>query len=362
MTATRLLTPNAALASVAQSLRLPTDIAFDCLLGQALRRASYQLAPCARHILERSVAASFLHIAPSDVTLNELVPEVLDTLIAYGEILELRPLAEDQASTTLVLRPSPAFFVRHHSGSAILIGVAADDITPLSPEANARVRYQGLLRLIDPRDNENLYELLSDGGIPELPSATWFRVPPQETAAAYVAKWTERLHVTSAPSAVEGLTIYEGGGSDFYPKRRVPPRKGHSGVFVGRRSQKYGADLWCLVDLTKGLPFHLLDLTSEGDRLRPVDVAWRILMALDYISGQPQRFRIRKDGETSFLDFFTPIPGWARRRIAIDGTLRTPHKCLLTYEVSTAYVDDVTPILTNRLWLDSWASCIDEGQ
>jgi len=361
MNAVRLLSPAAAIASVASSLRLPAEVQFDALVGQALRRAAYQMAPCARHALERSVSSSLNYIAPPDLVLDEVVAEILETLIVYGEVLELQPLADDKATGSLVLRPSPAFFVRHHSGSAILIGVAGDEITPLSPEQNSRLRYQGPLRIFQATAGESVYDVLRDSGLSELASATWLRLPPQEAASGYVAKWTERLRSTPAPTEVEGLTVFEGGGSDFYSARRVAPRTTHSGIHVGRRPQMYGADLWCLVELVGGRPAHLLDLVSEGDRLRPSDIAWRILMALDCSAGQPQRFRVRPNGDSNFLDFFAPVPSWALRRIAIDGAPTKPERCLLTFEISEAGTAEILPLLRDRLWLDSWSSS-DDGR
>jgi hypothetical protein len=346
------------MSSVKASLRLTDTASFEAVVAQALRRASFQMAPCPAYRLEQAVTQSLSAITPEGVATETVVADTLETLIVYGDILELHPLADELSltSTRLVLRPSPPFFVRHYGGLAILVGVAGDEITALPHEVNEWVRYEGALRVLAPLGDDDLYASLTQSGMPELSHAAWFRLPPAEPAEAYVTKWKLRLAATGRPSGLDGVTVFEGGGSDFYPKRRVPLARNHNGFFVARRPQKYGADLWCLVDVQNGSVGHLLDLVSEGDRLRPCDLAWRILMATDRVAGDPQRATIRYCEGGWRLDFFAPLPAWAQRRMTIDGKSIPPKSCLLSYEISKDALPNVSTILTDRLWLDASAS------
>jgi hypothetical protein len=364
MTAIRLLSPVAATSSVKASLRLTNAASFEAVVAQSLRRASFQMAPCPAYRLEQAVARSLTAIAPEGIDIETVVADALETLIVYGDILELHPLSDELslASTRLVLRPSPPFFVRHVGGAAILVGVAGDEITALPDEVNERVRHDGALRILAPLGDEEVYAGLTQSGMPELSHAAWFRLPPAEPAQGYVTKWKDRLAATERPSGLEGLTVFEGTGSDFYPKRRVPLARGHNGFFVARRPQKYGADLWCLVDVKNGSVGHLLDLVSEGDRLRPCDLAWRILMAKDRIGGDPQRTSIQACERGWRLDFYSPLPAWAQRRMTIDGASVPPTSCLLSYEISSDALPNVAIVLAERLWLDASASTQEGAQ
>jgi hypothetical protein len=61
------------------------------MIAQAFRRAAHILAPCPRHELERAVLQSLRGIAFDPEQLASRTTENLDTLIAYGDILEMQP-------------------------------------------------------------------------------------------------------------------------------------------------------------------------------------------------------------------------------------------------------------------------------
>ena len=64
---------------------------------------------------------------------------------------------------------------------------------------------------------------------------------------------------------VPGLSLLDSVRPVKYYRGRWTGLKGHSGRFVGRRSQKYGADLWCYVQINNGTPERLIDLPlSDG--------------------------------------------------------------------------------------------------
>ncbi len=351
-----LIPPHEVLPRIARSLRIadaPCGLTLQ-LLGQALRRAAYILAPCPRHEIERAVRQSLAGLGPNDDHLRVQIEETLETLLVYGEILEMRAATDDPwHASPLVLRPAPPSFIVRKNGSVVILGVAGDEITPFTNEMNARVACQGVLRILSPKESEDLPTLLRELELIELPENAWLRLPPAKTAAAYLATWRQSLSATAAATAIEGLHILDTmRRSSFYPDRWVDPGTTHCGMYVARRDQRYGAPLWCLVDLKNGVPGRFIDLVSRGDRVRPYDIAWRIQMAIDAQAGSPQRIRIRSLGSRHALDFFSPLPSWAERKLAVAGERTDRHKSLLSYSVATPDLEHETRFLRERLWLE----------
>jgi hypothetical protein len=135
--------------------------------------------------------------------------------------------------------------------------------------------------------------------------------------------------------------------------RWTEPTPSLGGMHVARRPQKYGKDVWCLVELKAGQPVRVLDLHSRGDRLRPCDIAWRIQMAIDAEAGAPQRFRVRTAQPESFIDFFAPLPSWATRKLTISGRRAESHRCLISFAVPNSDLGPEVEFLRERLWLQS---------
>jgi hypothetical protein len=218
---------------------------------------------------------------------------------------------------------------------------------------NERVVYQGVLRLLSPEGSEDLRLVLLEMELIELSETAWLRLPPVESYAAYLAKWRQNLTSAATATTIEGLRILDSARpSSFYPDRRVGPSGAHSGTYVARRDQRYGAPLWCLVNLEHGVPRRFIDLVSRGDRVRPCDIAWRIQMAIDAQAGFPQRFRVRPLGPSYALDFLSPLPSWAERKLAVAGERMERHKSLLSYRISKPNFEDDVGFLRERLWLE----------
>jgi hypothetical protein len=347
----------AAFATVMQALHLPplpvSDEIPHKMVAQALRRAAHILAPCPRHEVEKSVRRSLGFFAADFDAFSATVSEVLDLLFAYGDIFEMRPIADDPWSLSpLVTRPAPPAFVVRRSGKAIILGVAGDEITPLSSEMNRRLEWRGVLRTLAPVGNENLRLLLTDLGLLELSERAWLRLPVTDTAIGFCAAWNLRLKDGAGTPVVDGLQILDGRlNPGFYKGRWVAPARGHNGLHVARRAQRYGAPLWCLVELVDGTSTRLLDLTTRSGHERPCDVAWRIQMASDACSGSPQRVRVRASGDESRLDFFSPIPSWAERKLAVDGERIAPERCLFSYVIPAESRDELVEFLQSHLWM-----------
>jgi hypothetical protein len=142
---------------------------------------------------------------------------------------------------------------------------------------------------------------------------------------------------------------------DYYAGR-WSEAAGRTGVFIGRRGQRYGSDLWCLVELAGGCVRRFLDFVSVGDRVRPCDVAWRVQMAFDAAAGRPQRMAVRSGSDDrAILDFFSPLPSWAERRLTVSGTKVDRERCLLSYSLPSARLVSELEFLKNCLWLEQTA-------
>jgi hypothetical protein len=138
----------------------------------------------------------------------------------------------------------------------------------------------------------------------------------------------------------------------FYRGRWAEPRA-KTGRFVARRSQAYGAELWCYVQLRDGCPERLIDLPLPGSRWRGCDEAWRLQLAIDADRAEPQRFRVRSGcGGAAVIELFSPLPMWARRRWEAVGESVPRSGCLLAYRFATAELEEELRFARDEVWLD----------
>lgn len=323
------------------------------LISQAIRRASHILAPSSQSELRASALKSLLGVGLDDDALPDLVERTLEDLLTFGEILELRGANQDAwERSKFVLRPAPPSFIMHANGMAIIVGVAGDDLTPLPSDAISRVRWQGVLRCVDPDDGEDVRTWLRELGLLELPESAWLRLPNAEDPVAYLAKWRNQFSQQSRSGDVDGLTILgERSANGYYAGRWTDSLETRSGLHVARRPQRYGSPIWCLAELEAGRCVTFLDLTSVGDRVRPCDVAWRIQMALDAAAGTPQTYRaIQRDADT-VIAFSAPVPSWAERKLAIVGVKAARAGSLYTYQLPHHATPAAEKFLRELLWL-----------
>jgi hypothetical protein len=320
------------------------------VMAQALRRASYVLAPTPRHDLEFGVAASFAGmLADNDVV--DLVSGVLDSLLVYGDILEMRPAAGDQWDRSpLVLRPAPPSFVTRSDGSAIILGVAGEDLLGFAGDVADRLRFQDVLRVLPRQADVDLAGYLKENGLIELSEKAWLRIPQEEQARSYMAKWTEAVRAQADGSPSEILILDGKRSASFYKGRWARPDV-QSGIYVGRRPQRYGSDIWCLCEIDRGQAIKFLDIFSVGDRLRPCDIAWRIQMAMDAAGGYAQKFRSHLTEDGYCLEFFSPLPSWAERRLCVAGNAAKRAGALLSYLIPKEAFEIETAFLSKLLWL-----------
>ena len=351
------LSPSDALASIVRSLRLPasfTQNVGDELIAQSLRRAVYIKAPCPPYAVARATRQVLAGLGTPDETLESRIEDIMESLIAYGDILEMRAAGEDRwaADDTLELRAAPPAFVLRKNKSVVLLGVAGDEITPLPGDWDARIQYRGALRIVTFEAGEDARSLLREMGLFELSEAVWLRLPPRETPAAHIKAWRDRLGAEAPSTPIEGLQILDTRKPPtYYRGRWADARSSNDGFFIARRPQRYGAPRWCIVDLERGAVRKFKDLFSPGDRIRPCDLAWRVQAALDAEAGTPQLYRCDSAGGTRRITVYSPLPCWAERRLAILGDKVKPENGLYAFDMPAEAAVAETGFLREIMWM-----------
>jgi hypothetical protein len=342
----------AAVARTALGLSAAPADSDEPYIAAALRRLAGFLCPGSPRTLLRAMVDSHRGLVDDVDAFAERVEAVIEALVAIGDLLELADVAlegEKVRSTWLVAAP-PAFVVRE-SGTAFVLGLSADEQTPLPTEMRSRVAVDRAIRSIVPHQGEDLGAVLRELGLRELSIAGWLRTPRPVDAAKYLAGYAAKLATCSRSGEVPDLLVLDGGRNTRSYRRRWTPPGSLTGHFVVRRPQTFGADLWAYAELRDGAAQKLLDLPLHGERWRGCDAAWRIQMAIDALAGRPQEYRLGAADGGSRFDFFSPIPSWARRRLAVIGREFEPAGCLMSFLVPTSEVAAEEAFLNDLLYL-----------
>ena len=319
----------------------------------ALRRLASSLCPCTATTLVRGAVRPLTGLVDDFRSAKLTVEHTLEAMIAHGDLLELRDVEDESAHgvATLLYAAPPSFIVRE-SGAVMLVGVASDRLSPLSEDLEARIEHSNHLRRLSPRLGERLREALLECGLIELSHERWMRTPPCETPAQHLSRLDSLLDAAPPSRDVPGLVILDPRQPVRYYPRRWTPIRSHSGRFVARRRQAYGADLWSYVHLHKGNPGRLIDLPVHHSRWRACDEAWHLQMAIDAQRGEPQRLRLGSAAQgNSVLELFSPVPMWARRRWDAIGEPVTRPGSLFAYRFSATEIQEELEFARVRLWI-----------
>ncbi len=323
----------------------------DEVLAGAIRRVAAMSCPCARRSIVRAVTGSLDPVLPAE-DLQERVEDMLDALISHGDLAELRQSDDEFERSNWLVHAAPPGFVRRKSGAVILLGVAPDEIFPLPRQLGRRVLHRGHVRLIEEDEDANLPGYLSDFGLLEMPAASWQRSPPASTAEELLRAADAQLNLAPRAGEIAELRILDWSAPvDFYKARWVEPKR-HSGRFIARRPQAYGPPLWCYIELDNGRPGRLLDLPRDEIAGRGCDEGWRLQAAIDSVRGTPQRFRRREEAGATILDFFSPLPRWADRRLTAIGDVVRAKRCLFSRRFQAAELDEELDYIRDELWLE----------
>ncbi|KYF60254.1 hypothetical protein BE04_25970 [Sorangium cellulosum] len=322
-------------------------------LAGALRRAASFLCPCSAATLVRAVVRPLRGLVPDLSAAQELVEETLEAMVAHGDVLEQRDVGGHEVAPRVLLYAAPASFVARQSGMVVLLGIASDHLSPLPDELERRIEYVGHVRRLRPTGGEDLGTELRQLGLLELSHDAWLKAPPPETAAAHVAARDRDLDRAAPSREIPGLLLLDRERPVRYYRGRWVAPKSHTGRYVARRSQAYGADLWCYVELQDGRPERMIDLPSRASRWRGCDEAWRLQMAVDARRGAPQCFRVSGGpGGAAVLELFSPVPAWARRRWDAVGEPVASSGCLFAYRISATEIDEERRFARDALWLE----------
>ena len=346
----RVLTPSDLLAVCGASLGLQVGADVEAVLRPALRRAAYLLSPCSAADLIRFVSDP---LAPfGDV--REKVEQALDELIVYGDILEMRKHDSDTWDVPpYVLRPAPPAFVVRSPQEVIIVGVSGDLPSPLPSELASQVQAVGPVRLLRGISDDHLADHLKLLGLAQLSERAWLRTPAVESPSEYLEKWHARLVAAAPfPSTVEGLELLDTQRpSAYYRGRWRTPLATDHGWYVARRTQAYGAKLWSLIEMEQGAARRVLDLIAEDGFDRSCDRAWRIQAAFDAHAGSPQCVSVEWVHAQINLDFQSPIPSFAERRLALVGVKTSASGTLFRFEIPEARVAAELAALHSTLWM-----------
>lgn len=341
-------------ASSRQALLLPVagDAMDPAFLAALVRRSAAYLCPCSSRSLVRSVEEALRGLTLDKEQVLSSAERAVERAMLAGDLLELSQVTTDDpaAKGTWVFAAPPAFVARP-SGSVFLMGVVPDEASPLPMTLTVRVSYEGPFRILRPQPPEDLPQVMRELGLLELTHDAWFKAPRREPAAAHIARFTRDLAMLGPAGDVTGLTILDTASSPTYYRGRWTSLKNQSGNYVARRPQAYGADLWGIAQCEQGRLLKFLDFPRRNDRWRGSDIAWHLQMASDHNAGNPQRYRVRKEDGSTYLDFFSPIPQWAERRLAVLGQPAPRNSCLFSYQIAEAELPAEERFLQDYLWL-----------
>jgi len=277
---------------------------------------------------------------------------IVERLIVIGDLLELSQVTIDDSNVkgTWVFIAPPSF-VERPGGSVVVTGISPDEATPLPGSLNARVQHDGVTRIIHPLPSENLSAILRDLGFVELSKKHWLHAPARESAQTHRDDMLRRLRELPPSGSVDELLILDPATDvTHYRSRWVTPTD-QTGHFVARRPQAYGSPIWGFAMVTAGEATQFLDFPLKAKAFRGCDAAWHLQMAIDASRGTPQRYRCRQTTEGPCLDFYSPLPLWAERRLGVLGRSHEAAMCLLSYVLPDRELATEESFLQDRLWL-----------
>jgi hypothetical protein len=330
----------------------PYDATIDsAFIAALLRHTAGICCPCSAATLCTVTLESLQYLSEDDELASKL-DGAIEGLVVGGDLLELSQVTTDDPSVkgTWLFAAPPSFIMRP-SGSIFLTGIVADRDTYLPSELMSRIHYDGYTRAIMPGPDEGLPDELAALGLQKLSEENWLKLPKSQKAEELRDEIGGRLRAQQRSGDIPDLQIIDPNRPVTYYRGRWLKPKRQSGVFVARRPQEYGAPIWCAIELEDGEPRKLLDFPIPRTRWRGCDEAWRLQMAIDRANGTPQVYRVRAAGEYAYLDFFSPLPLWAERRLMLVGRHEDPEKCLLSYRVRSRELAAEEEFLQKHLWL-----------
>jgi hypothetical protein len=325
----------------------------DTLLAQLLRAVAWSNCPCQPFVLVREVERTLRGLISDTDSLRARVNEILENLVATGDLLEPGQVTHGNEWPKGFLFPAPPSFAMLTNDIAQLFGVASEEELDGPSELRGRIVYDGTSRRVKADVGESLESTLRLAGLRELSMQAWLREPATASAAEFLAeakKWLRRA--APADATIEGLEVFDSSSGGIYSTCWGAPGR-RSGLFIARRPKAYGSTLWMLLELNDGRIVQLTHLPQTGSSFRGCDEAWRTQLALDAVKGQPQKYRVRCERDSAHLDMLFPIPLWAHRHLLVMGRQSPAFKSIFSYQMDLGLLSEAQSFLEQRLWLNT---------
>jgi hypothetical protein len=166
----------------------------EAFLAALVRRAAGMLCPSSERTLCRAVVEGLDRLAEDPAQLETAVETAVEKAMIAGDLLELSQATTGDANAkgTWVFAAPPSF-VALPSGSVFIMGIAADEPSPLPSSLSARIVYERHFRLINPDPSEQLPPVLRELGLLELSEQSWLKLPKEETAKNFLDRLEREL-------------------------------------------------------------------------------------------------------------------------------------------------------------------------
>ena len=318
-------------------------------LAAALRHAASFLCPVTPARLAGAVTARVQPLLGDQDDLRCRVDELVDALVGYGDLVEIAD-ASDGRNRRLLFLGYPRF-VRREADNCILIGIRPEAGSLVGEELMHRVEHRGHMRRL--KIDEATVGDLEQYGLVDVAADRWLRAPAAVSSAEFLRHLNEALDRQPASGDIAELRIMDPNSPVTYYRGRwrAPTPKDH-GRFVARRSQSYGADLWCYVELIAGISARFVDLPLDA-RERACDEAWRLEAAIDAVAGKPQPAYVHGSGEGKLvIGIASPLPTWLQRRWDFFGEPARSKGSLFAYRFSARDAREELKYAKEMLWLE----------
>ena len=298
-----------------------------------------------------SAVVDVLQPIVSSNDLRERCKNVLEELINQGDLIEFEEV--NGWSKNRLLYRAPPCFVCINETRCLVIGVAPDGIDPIPPYLTTE--FKGVHRILNSDDQQKLAQALLHAGLHKLPYSTWAKAPNTKRDTAVLHQFNDILdRQVPASDTLDGLNVLNTAKPVAWYRARWENSGTLTGRYVATRPQRYGADLWCYVELLDGKPKRLVDLPVGMTVERACDQAWRLQCALDAKAGNPQTYKLEDiDDAKVRLTIHLPCPSWLLRRW--DCTGQRAKEGVFVFEFDETQVMAETNILEKELWMEQEA-------
>ena len=327
-------------------------------LAALIRRAASFLCPVTPRALVQSVEESLAGLVSEMYTVDgeSAVRVMLEDLVGYGDLVEVPVDDANSLKPHRMIFLAQPMYIMLSETTCLLAGMRADGLPLVDGSLHDRISYYNHARRMTFEPSEDPEELLGILGIRKVAEDQWLNCPQPTVSTNLIQIYEMHLAATGPPGSIAEIQILDSNRpARYYRGRWHSPTAHDAGLFVGRRPLIYGADQWCYCELAEGNVVKLIDLPALHRLDRGCDEAWRLQAAIDACSGTPQVVRVvpsRIDDEV-VLQFNSPIPSWAQRRLdALGQPLGHQRGSLFSYRIPGSLVDQELEFLKEMMWLE----------